>query len=176
MTVTIKDLKEQLSQYPDDMEVVITHLTGHNDYQGAGLYQPLDDFLENFNDEVKPLTSTEGTKDYLALNLSTYADDLFFTTDVETAVLKNMTAGEALDHYPEELVDKDFTLQPREIENNLSRAEQRLKALSAEIDELEREILIGRVEYDNPQYKQVTDEWHDAINAIRYLHKALNEF
>lgn len=176
MTVTIKDLKEQLSQYPDEMEVVITHLTGHNDYQGAGLYRPLDDFLENFNDEVKPLTSAEGTEDYLALNLSTYADDLFFTTDNEPLVLKNATVGEVLDHYPEGLIDKDFTLQPRDIKNNLARAKQRLIALSAELDELEREVLIGRVADDDTQYKRVTEEWHDIIGNIRYLHKALKDF
>lgn len=176
MTVTIKDLKEQLSQYPDDMEVVITHLTGHNDFQGAGLYQPLDDFLENFNDDVKPLTSAEGTKDYLALNLNTYVDDLFLTTDVETAILENMTAGEVLEHYPEGLIDKDFTLQPRDIENNLARAKQRLIALSAELDELEREVLIGRVADDDTQYKRVTEEWHETITNIRYLRKALKEF
>lgn len=176
MTVTIKDLKEQLSQYPDDMEVVITHLTGHNDFQGAGLYRPLDDFLENFDTEVRALTSTEGTKDYLALNLKAYADDLFLTTDVETAILENMTVGEALDHYPEELVDKDFTLQRREIENKLSRAEQHLIALSAELDELEREVLIGRVADDDTQYKRVTEEWHETITNIRYLRKALKEF
>ena len=175
MTVTIRDLKEQLSQYPDDMEVVITHLTGHNDFQGAGLYRPLDDFLESFDKEVRALTSTEGTKGYLALNLNAYADDLFLTTDVEPAILENMTAGEVLEHYPEGLVDKDFTLQRRDIENNLARAKQRLMALSAELDDLEREVLIGRVEEDNTQYKRVTDDWHGTITNIRYLRKALKE-
>lgn len=175
MTVTIKDLKEQLSQYPDEMEVVITHLTGHNDYQGAGLYRPLDDFLENFDEKVRPLASTEGTKDYLTFNLSTYADDLFFTTDNEPLVLKNATVGEVLDQYPEGLVDKDFTLQRQDIKTNLARAEQRLIALSDDTRDMEREILIGRIQDDDTQYKQVTEEWHDIIDNIRYLHKALNE-
>ena len=159
MATTIKDLIENLSQYDADMPVAITWLTGHNGARGVGVYQTMDDMLDNFDVDVKKL----GEREHVVFELNTYADDLFDTTDDYGVQMRDMTPTEVQAMFPTQLINASaFT----RTETKLSHLQAKLQETTTRLATVEHDVLTAPTDEVLATYHELNRRQAELVDQI----------
>lgn len=176
MTMTIEELQAKLAQYPADMPIAVTSLTGHESHGSAGVYQSLDDMLDNFDIKTMALVDDRETTEHVVISLNTYADDVFDTTDDYDFIPQEQTLSDMQTLFPDKLIDPAMVMTKEALDTELSDLHTVLQALTVELAEAEHELLTAQTPNALMYYRMLTRQKEMLMTQIVKANADMEKF